>query len=84
MPVGLEVRCPSDEEVMVNLQASDSNALHVLFDRYSRLVLSIARGIIRDRGKVEDIVQDMFFYFYQKSMQVFGERIGIDLFAVPS
>ena len=56
----------------MHLQGSDSNVLHVLFDRYSRLVLSIARGIIRNCGEAEDIVQDVFFYFHKKSMQVFG------------
>ena len=61
-------RCPSDEEAMVSLQANNSNALHVLYDRYSRLVFRIALGIVRDRGEAEDVVQEAFFYLYQKSM----------------
>jgi RNA polymerase sigma-70 factor (ECF subfamily) len=58
----------SDEEVMVDLQAGDSKALHVLFDRYSRLVLSMALRIVHDRGEAEDIVQEAFFYLYEKSV----------------
>ena len=58
----------SDEEVMVGLQAGDSNALRVLFDRYSRLILSMALRIVHDRGEAEDIVQEAFFYLYEKSM----------------
>jgi RNA polymerase sigma-70 factor, ECF subfamily len=64
----LEDRCLSDEEVMVRLQARDSTALHILFDRYSRLVLSIARGILHDFGEAEDLVQDVFFYVHKKAM----------------
>ena len=53
---------------MTSLQANNSNALHALYDRYSRLVFRIALGIVRDRGEAEDVVQEAFFYLYQKSM----------------
>ena len=59
---------PRDEELMARLQANDSNALNLLFDRYSRLVLSIALSIVRDRGEAEDVVQESFFYLYNKSI----------------
>src|SRR5260370_35233348 len=68
-------RSPSDEEVMARLQSNDSGALEILFDRYARLVLSIARGIVRDRGEAEDVVQEAFFYLYKKSM-LFDESKG--------
>jgi RNA polymerase sigma-70 factor (ECF subfamily) len=68
-------RTPSDEEVMARLQSNDSSALEILFDRYARLVLSIARGIVRDRGEAEDVVQEAFFYLYKKSM-LFDESKG--------
>src|SRR5260370_32850758 len=61
-------RTPSDEEVMARLQSNDSGALEILFDRYARLVLSIARGIVRDRGWREDVRQDAFVYLDQKSL----------------
>jgi hypothetical protein len=44
------LRCPTDEETMARLQASDSDALHILFDRYACLVFSIALRIVHDRG----------------------------------
>jgi RNA polymerase sigma-70 factor (ECF subfamily) len=59
---------PSDEEVMARLQSNDSDALEILFSRYGRLVLAIARGIVRDSGEAEDVVQEAFFYLYKKSM----------------
>lgn len=61
------VQCPSDEEVMALLRASDSNALNLLFDRHSRLVLGIALRILHDHGEAEGIVQEAFFQVFQKA-----------------
>lgn len=62
-----EQRIPTDEELMVLVQSNDSSALELLFDRYGRLVLRVARGIVRDFGEAEDVVQEAFFYLYKKS-----------------
>ena len=63
-----EARYASDEEVMARLQANDSNALEILFDRYARLVFNIARRIVLDAGEAEDVVQEAYFYLYKKSL----------------
>jgi RNA polymerase sigma-70 factor, ECF subfamily len=63
----VESRGQSDEDAMALLQAQDSTAINVLFDRYSHLVLSIALRILRDYGEAEEIVQEVFFYIYRKS-----------------
>jgi RNA polymerase sigma-70 factor (ECF subfamily) len=60
-------RTPADEELMVRLQASDANALDILFDRYSRLVLGIALRVLRDYGEAEDVVQEVFFHIFQRA-----------------
>jgi len=60
---------------MARLQSNDSAALEILFGRYARLVLGIARGIVRDSGEAEDVVQEAFFYLYKKSM-LFDEAKG--------
>jgi len=62
-----EERGPSDQELMALVQSRDAAALECLFHRYSRLVLRIARGIVRDPGEAEDVVQESFFYLYKKS-----------------
>lgn len=64
----IEVRPPSDEELMAGLQVKDARALDLLFGRYSRLVLGIARRILHDRDEAEDVVQEVFFSLYQKAM----------------
>src|SRR3981081_2136096 len=64
----VEVRSPSDEELMSRLQAKDSKALELLFDRYSRLVFGIALRILNDHSEAEEVVQEAFFYIYQKAV----------------
>lgn len=57
----------SDERIIAQLTTGEGDALGVLFDRYSRLVLHIAHQVLRDRGEAEEIVQDVFLYVYRKS-----------------
>jgi RNA polymerase sigma-70 factor (ECF subfamily) len=52
---------------MARLQTQDADALEVLFDRYARLVFRIARGVLRDSGEAEDVVQEAFFHLYKKA-----------------
>src|SRR5260370_10283277 len=63
-----KTRIPTDEVTMARLQANDTSALEILFDRYARLVFRIARGVVRDTGEAEDVVQDASFHFYIKSL----------------
>jgi RNA polymerase sigma-70 factor (ECF subfamily) len=67
-PAEPEQRFPSDEELMLRLQSNDASALEILFHRYARLVFRIARGVVRDSGEAEDVVQEAFFHLYKKSM----------------
>ena len=67
-PPVVEVRSPSDEELMSGLQAKDSKALELLFDRYSRLVFGIALRILNDHSEAEEVVQEAFLYIYQKAL----------------
>jgi len=67
-PQLVEVRPPSDEELMVGLQVKDAEALDLLFGRYSRLVFAIALRIVNDRSEAEDVVQEVFFSLYQKAI----------------
>jgi RNA polymerase sigma-70 factor (ECF subfamily) len=58
-----------DEEVMAYLQRGHNDALAVLFDRYQKLVLSIARKIVRDPGEAEDVTQTVFLDIYRAVAQ---------------
>jgi len=67
VPVAVQTKSPSDDELMVRVAESDSNALGVLFDRYSRLIFGIAVRILHDYGEAEEVVQDAFFHVFQKA-----------------
>jgi RNA polymerase sigma-70 factor (ECF subfamily) len=55
-----------DEALIARVQAGDETALGVLFDRYSRLVVSIGSRILRDPGEAQELVQDVFLRVYRK------------------
>src|SRR5437764_610428 len=59
----------SDEGVMEQLRQGHPDALVVLFDRFYRLVLSVALRILRDRGEAEDLMQDVFLEIFNKADQ---------------
>lgn len=59
----------SDEEVMAHIQGGHDDALAVLFDRYHRLVVSVAFKILRDLGEAEDVAQVIFLEIYQAAAQ---------------
>ncbi len=75
LPEAAPLRSPSDEELMAALQAKDASALEALFGRYARLVSSIAFRILHDYSEAEEVVQEAFFYIYQRST-LFDKRKG--------
>src|SRR5580658_10538271 len=60
---------------MACLQAGQTDALAVIFDRYQKLVLSIALKIVRDPGEAEDVTQTVFLDIYRAVAQ-FDPRKG--------
>jgi RNA polymerase sigma-70 factor, ECF subfamily len=58
-----------DSELMAQLQGGCNDALAVLFDRYHRLVLSIALKIVRDPGEAEDVMQSVFLEIFRSMAQ---------------
>jgi RNA polymerase sigma-70 factor (ECF subfamily) len=70
-----ELKLLTDDQLMVHLQEGVNDALAVLFERYHRLVFSIALKIVRDRGEAEDVTQNVFLEIYS-SMAQFDPRKG--------
>ncbi len=58
-----------DDQLLACLQKGQGDALAVLFDRYQKLVLSIARKIVHDPGEAEDITQTVFLDIYRAVAQ---------------
>ena len=58
-----------DDQLMALLKDGQGDALAVLFDRYHRLVLSIALRIVRDPGEAEDVMQSVFLEIFRSAAQ---------------
>jgi len=58
-----------DEELMQHLALGHDDALAVLYDRYHRLVHSVALRILRDTSEAQDTSQDVFLKLYRTVAQ---------------
>jgi RNA polymerase sigma-70 factor (ECF subfamily) len=59
----------SDEGLLLLLRDGNGDSLAVLFDRYHRLVMSVALRILRDAGEAEDLVQSVFLEIFRSAAQ---------------
>ncbi len=59
MPVQ-ELTQLSDEELLQRIAQGDEDALMTLYDRYGRLVYSLAYKILQDHQLAEEVTQDVF------------------------
>jgi RNA polymerase sigma-70 factor (ECF subfamily) len=58
---------PADDmRVVARVRAGDQQALSELYDRYSKLVYSVALRILQDTGAAEDLLQDVFLQLWRK------------------
>jgi RNA polymerase sigma-70 factor (ECF subfamily) len=66
----------ADEELMLRVTSGWQDALSVLFDRYHRLVFSVALRIVRDPGEAEEVVQTVYLDIFRAAAN-FDPRKGI-------
>lgn len=57
----------SDEVLLTHVAQGDQQALGSLFQRYGRLLRSVAARILGDGSEAEDLVQDLFLFIHRKS-----------------
>jgi len=57
-----------DEVLLTRVAEGDQEALGNLFQRYARIVRSVAARILRDAAEAEDLVQDLFLFLQRKSV----------------
>ena len=55
----------SDEELMVRVQADDTEAFGALYDRHCARALAVAGSVCRDRGRTEDATQEGFLAIWR-------------------
>jgi RNA polymerase sigma-70 factor (ECF subfamily) len=56
----------SDEALLTRVTEGDQQALGCLFERYGRLLRTIAVRILKDAAEAEDLVQDLFLFIQRK------------------
>lgn len=64
----------SDEEVLAEMAAGRQDAISVLFDRYGRLIFTIANRILRDAGEAEEIMQTVLIDILRSANKFDRER----------
>ncbi len=59
---------PSAEDgfLLGRVQRGDEGAMAQIFDRYSKLVYSVALRVLRDPAAAEDVLQDIFMQIWRK------------------
>ncbi|MGD1940566.1 MAG: sigma-70 family RNA polymerase sigma factor [Leptolyngbyaceae cyanobacterium] len=57
----------TDAALVIALQQGNKSALVALYDRYSRLVYTIAWRILNSGPEAEDLTQEIFLHLWQKS-----------------
>jgi RNA polymerase sigma-70 factor, ECF subfamily len=65
--VAAEVTGSSDTALLMQVQQRDEHALRLLYDRYGRLVYTIALHITGDKLLAEEVVQDAFYAIWQSA-----------------
>ena len=64
----------SDWSLLERVVRKDESALSELYDRYSGLVYSEAKRILRDEGAAEEILQDLFYQVWQTASRFDPQR----------
>lgn len=55
-----------DSDLLALVGQGDETAMAALFDRYSRLVYSVALRVLRDPATAEDVLQEVFMLIWRK------------------
>lgn len=58
---------PSDNELIARIASDDREALALLFRRYSRLVWTVGKRIVRDEAEADDLLQDVFLLIARRA-----------------
>lgn len=54
-----------DRSLMDRVRNGEQQAMTEIFDRYARLVYSVALRVLNDSGHAEDVMQEIFFYLWR-------------------
>ena len=66
-----------DGQLLPLIAGGDKAAFAALYDRYARKVFSVARHMLRDHGRAEEVTQEVFLTLWQKAGTYRPERGGV-------
>jgi RNA polymerase sigma-70 factor (ECF subfamily) len=61
-----QVRPEDDSGLWAQLRRGDEHAMSMVFDRYSKVVYSVALRVLRDPASAEDILQEVFIELWRR------------------
>jgi RNA polymerase sigma-70 factor (ECF subfamily) len=64
---GASPQSPDDFSLMQAIARRDRDALSILYDRHSPMLLAICRRVLRDAAEAEDVLTDVFFEVWTKA-----------------
>jgi RNA polymerase sigma-70 factor (ECF subfamily) len=67
----------SDEVLLSLIAQADTDALAELYDRFSRLVYSIAWHVLNDQGAAEEVTLDVFIHVWSRASTFHRERAKV-------
>lgn len=74
---GLNSPPPSQEDdaaLLAQVQRGDEHAMAALFDRYSKVVYSVALRVLRDPAAAEDVLQEVFMQIWRNPASFIATR----------
>jgi len=63
-----------DAALLARVQRGDEQAMALLFDRYSKIVYSVALRVLRDAASAEDILQEIFMQIWRNPASFVAAR----------
>lgn len=73
---------PDDTQLIKLIVQAQSEALHELYDRYNRLVFSVACAIVGDRNVAEEITLDVFVQVWKRATTYRPDRAKVSTWLI--
>ncbi len=64
----------TDEQLLTLMEKGEGRAMAVLYDRYARLVFSLAVRVLNDRPGAEEVVQEVFVKVWRRARDYDARR----------
>jgi RNA polymerase sigma-70 factor (ECF subfamily) len=70
----LEPGEPTDLELMASIQAGDSEALSILYDRYNGILKALILRVIHNEAEADDLLQEIFMEIWNQAKNFSAQK----------